>query len=199
MANGLKYLIALATAFALMLAIRTLVVSIHSINGNGLAPLYADGDQLLINRCSYGLRIGGAGVLPYGRLMRKPVQRGDIVVFTIPTSAPGGSPAAPPASAASTSYGPSSTQSVPGGFPAGLPDGLYIARCAGIPGDTLRTNHGLLCVPGLINCAKDDYYWLEAVNNKNPVDSRHLGFIPECCIIGRVVGVLYNRHNLRLQ
>jgi len=174
MANGLKYLIALATAFALMLAIRTLVVSIHSINGNGLAPLYADGDQLLINRCSYGLRIGGAGVLPYGRLMRKPVQRGDIVLFTVPSSAPGG-------------------------FPAGLPAGLYIARCAAIPGDTLRTNHGLLCVPGLINCAKDDYYWLEAVNNKNPVDSRHLGFIPECCIIGRVVGVLYNRHNLRLQ
>lgn len=186
MTNGLKYLIAFATAFALMLAIRTLVVSIHGVRGNGLAPLCADGDQLLVNRCSYGLRIGGGGLLPYGRLMRKPVQRGDIVLFTAPPSTPSASSA-------------SSPSSVPGGFAAGLPDGLYIARCAAIPGDTIRTNHGLLCVPGLINCAKDDYYWLEAVNTKNPVDSRHLGFIPECCIIGRVVGVLYNRHNLRLQ
>jgi hypothetical protein len=54
-------------------------------------------------------------------------------------------------------------------------------------------------VPGLVNCAKTDYYWLEAINQKNPVDSRHLGFIAENQIIGRVVTVLYNRHNIRLQ
>ena len=84
MANWLKYVIAFASAFALMLAIRTLAFSIHGVEGNGLAPLYQNGDRLLINRCSYGLRIEGNGILPYSRLMRSPVQRGDIVAFTVP-------------------------------------------------------------------------------------------------------------------
>ena len=84
MANWLKYVIAFASAFALMLAIRTLAFSIHGVEGNGLAPLYQNGDRLLINRCSYGLRIEGHGLLPYSRLMRSPVQRGDIVAFTVP-------------------------------------------------------------------------------------------------------------------
>ena len=84
MRNWLKYVIAFASAFALMLAIRTLAFSIHGVEGNGLAPLYQNGDRLLINRCSYGLRIEGNGILPYSRLMRSPVQRGDIVAFTVP-------------------------------------------------------------------------------------------------------------------
>ena len=84
MANWLKYVIAFASAFILMLAIRTLAFSIHGVEGNGLAPLYQNGDRLLINRCSYGLRIEGNGILPYSRLMRSPVQRGDIVAFTVP-------------------------------------------------------------------------------------------------------------------
>jgi signal peptidase I len=84
MANWLKYVIAFASAFTLMLAIRTLAFSIHGVEGNGLTPLFQSGDRLLINRCSYGLRIEGNGILPYSRLMRSPVRRGDIVAFTIP-------------------------------------------------------------------------------------------------------------------
>jgi signal peptidase I len=85
MANWLKYVIAFASAFALMLAIRTLAFSIHTINGAGLSPIFQNGDCLLINRCSYGLRIEGNGILPYSRLMRSAVRRGDIVAFTHPT------------------------------------------------------------------------------------------------------------------
>ena len=84
MANWLKYVIAFASAFILMLAIRTLAFSIHGVEGNGLTPLFQSGDRLLINRCSYGLRIEGHGILPYSRLMRSPIQRGDIVAFTMP-------------------------------------------------------------------------------------------------------------------
>ena len=84
MSNWLKYVIAFASAFAMMLLIRTLAFSIHGVMGEGLAPLYKSGDRLLINRCSYGLRIEGNGILPYSRLMRSPVQRGDIVAFTSP-------------------------------------------------------------------------------------------------------------------
>ena len=40
MAKGLKYVIAFASAFALMLVARALVVSVHSVNGNGLLQLW---------------------------------------------------------------------------------------------------------------------------------------------------------------
>ncbi len=166
MIKWLKYTVSLVSAFALMLAIRALVVSIHSVNGDGLAPLFQQGDQLLINRCSYGLRIAGHGLLPYSRLMRKPVRRGDIVVFTLPGDSI---------------------------------KGLMIARCKAIPGDTIRTQEGTLLVPGLKTCANADYYWLEAINKRNPVDSRLFGFIAEQQIIGEVVGVVYNRKIIRLQ
>lgn len=166
MMKGLRYVIPLISAFALMLAARTLVVSVHSVNGNGLAPLFHNGDQLLINRCSYGMRIEGNALLSYSRLMRKPVQKGDIVAFT---------------------------------WPGDSIKGLLIARCTATPGDTICTINGPLLVPGIETCAKADYYWLEAINKQNPVDSRHLGFISECDIIGRVVTVLYNRRNIQLQ
>ena len=166
MIKWLRYVIPLALAFMLMLAARTLVVSIHHVSGNGLAPLYKSGDCLLINRCSYGLRIEGNALLPYSRLMRSPVKKGDIVAFTVPSDSVAG---------------------------------ICIARCTAVPGDTIRTQNGSLLVPGLINCATSDHYWLEAINQQNPVDSRHLGFIPERHIIGRVVTVLYNRKNIRLQ
>ncbi len=165
MISWLKYVIALVSAFALMLAIRTLALSIHGVIGDGLTPVYQNGDRLLINRCSYGLRIEGNHLLPYSRLMRQPVERGDIVAFTAPDS---------------------------------LVDGLMIARCIAIPGDTIHTTKGTIMVPGLINCAKSDYYWLESLNHENPADSRHLGFIPESHIVGRVVTVLYNRKNTLL-
>ena len=166
MASWLKYVIAFASAFALMLAFRTFALSIHGVTGNGLAPLFQDGDRLLVNRCSYGLRIEGNRLLPYSRLMRKPVKRGDIVAFNVPCDSVAG---------------------------------ICIARCTAVPGDTIRTISGTLTVPGLATCAKADYYWLESINPNNPADSRHLGFIPERNIIGRVMTVLYNRKNIRLQ
>lgn len=165
MRNWLKFVITLVSAMVLMLVIRTLVFSVHSISGNGLAPLFQAGDQLLVNRCSYGLRIAGNGLLPYSRLWRQPVNRGDIVVFTVPN----GSAAA-----------------------------VCIARCKAVPGDTILTNKGTLVIPGLKTCADADYYWLEAINKRNPVDSRHLGFIHEQQILGRVTNVLYNRNNIHL-
>ncbi len=164
MANWLRYIVAFALAFALMLAFRTLVFSVHSVNGDALAPLYHHGDQLLVNRCSYGLRIAGHGLLPYSRLWSRPVKKGDIVAFKVPS---------------------------------GSPTGIFIARCAAVPGDTVNTLKGLLVVPGRKSCANADYYWLEGINGTNPADSRHLGFISEREILGRVVTTLYNRHQIQ--
>ena len=83
MTSSLKYVIAFVSAFALMLAFRTLALSIHGVTGSGLAPFYQDGDRLLVNRCSYGLRIEGNRLLPYSRLMRSPIKKGDIVAFSV--------------------------------------------------------------------------------------------------------------------
>ena len=166
MIKWLKNVIVLASAFALMLGFRALAFSIHNVTGNGLEPLYKHGDCLLVNRCSYVLGIEGHGLLPYSRLLRQPVKRGDIVAFTMPSDSVAG---------------------------------ICIARCKAVPGDTINTLKGKLVVPGLNTCAKADYYWLEALNQQNPADSRHLGFIPESNIIGEVITVIYNRKNLRLQ
>jgi len=163
MKNWMKFFATLASAFVLMLMFRNLAFSIHSVTGNGLAPLYQHGDQLLVNRCCYGLRIPGNALLPYSRLLRQPVGRGDIVAFIMPHA---------------------------------TSEGILIARCTAVPGDTIRTVKGPLVIPGRISCADADYYWLEALTQQNPIDSRHLGFIHEANIIGRVDGVLYNRNDI---
>ena len=162
MTEWLKYTLTLTAAMLLMVAVRTLVVSVHSVDGTALEPLFHDGDRLLVNRCSYGLRIEGNRLLPYSRLWRQPVRRGDIVAFKAP--------------------GEESR-------------GILIARCTAVPGDSVSVVGGPLVVPGTVNCADGDYFWLESLNSTNPADSRHLGFIHERYIVGRVATVLYNSHN----
>ena len=67
---------------------------------------------------------------------------------------------------------------------------VLICRCAALPGDTIFGK----IVPGLLNCADQDYYWVESLGKNNATDSRQLGFIPEERIIGRACLILYNHH-----
>jgi len=68
-----------------MLVFRALVLTIYTVEGNALSPLLHDGDRVLVNRWSYGLRVGGEGSLfSYGRIGRQPVSVGDIVAFNNP-------------------------------------------------------------------------------------------------------------------
>ena len=64
MANWLKFVIALASAFLLMLAFRALAFTLYTVDGRALAPVFINGDRLIVSRWSYGLRIDG------GRLWR---------------------------------------------------------------------------------------------------------------------------------
>ena len=159
MPNWLKFVIVFASAFVLMLAFRALAFSVYTVEGKGLQPVYIHGDRLLVNKWSYGLRVDGGGVLPYSRMLRKPVKKGDIVVFDIPND---------------------------------TIQGEFIARCKAVPGDSIKLQDRIVVVPGLKDCADADYYWLESLHPKNPADSRHLGFISERNIIGRVVTILYS-------
>ena len=159
MPNWLKFVIVFASAFVLMLAFRALAFSVYTVEGKGLQPVYIHGDRLLVNKWSYGLRVDGGGVLPYSRMLRKPIKKGDIVVFDIPND---------------------------------TIQGEFIARCKAVPGDSIKLQNRIVVVPGLKDCADADYYWLESLHPKNPADSRHLGFISERNIIGRVVTILYS-------
>lgn len=80
-----KFLLALVVAFALMLFFRATVFTVCSIDGSGLEPRLKQGDRVLVNRWSYGLRVGATGGLfSYGRLGRSMPCRGDIVAFENP-------------------------------------------------------------------------------------------------------------------
>ena len=69
-----------------MLAVRAVGLTVFTIEGNGLEPVLKTGDRVLVNRWSYGLRVGAGegGVFGYGRLWRQPVGRGELVAFEHP-------------------------------------------------------------------------------------------------------------------
>ncbi len=154
-----RFLLALAAAMLLMLCFRAVVFTICTVEGDGLEPLLIKGDRVLVNRWSYGLRVGGKnGVFGYTRLGRSAVERGDIVAFDHPAG--GGE--------------------------------MLICRCKALPGDTVQMNGEPLVVPGRVNCADADYYWMEAIGSNNTTDSRTLGLIAEHLIIGRVTTIVYS-------
>ena len=82
----LRFLLMLAVALVLMLLFRAVGITVCTIGGNDLTPTFIAGDRLLVNRWSYGLRVGGgeSGLFSYGRLWRQPVERGDLVAFEHP-------------------------------------------------------------------------------------------------------------------
>ena len=161
MRSTLKFIMALAVSLVAMMAFRALVATIYTVEGNGLAPVFLAGDRVLVNRWSYGLRVGCTnGLFNYGRIWRRPIERGDIVAFENPQNT----------------------------------NEVLICRCTALPGDTVSHQGETLVVPGRVNCAKDDFYWMEAVSRQNTTDSHLLGFIAEELIIGRVILVLFS-HN----
>ena len=82
MKGTLRFIIALAIACATMLAFRALVMTVCTIEGDGLSPQFIEGDRVVINRWSYGLRTGAKGSLfDYGRICQQKVQKGDFIAF----------------------------------------------------------------------------------------------------------------------
>ncbi len=158
MRNFLKFLLSVAVAFVLMLVFRSLAFTIYSIDGEGLEPEFMAGDHVLVNRWSYGLRMGGNGLFEYGRICRQPINRGDIVAYEEPGD---------------------------GGR-------TLIGRIKALPGDTIHYLGGTTLLPSIKNCDNADYYWIETINEQNPLDSRQLGDIREEYIIGRACMLIYS-------
>ena len=84
MRGSFKFLLALATAFVTMLAFRALVMTVCTVDGKGLEPVFQAGDHVVVNRWSYGLRTGEKGSLfDYGRICRQEINFSTMAVSVV--------------------------------------------------------------------------------------------------------------------
>ena len=85
MKKTLRFLLAFLIAFILMLVVRATGITLYTVSDTGLEPVLAAGDHVMVNRWSYGLKVGGKnGLFDYGRIIRQPVGRGDLVALENP-------------------------------------------------------------------------------------------------------------------
>lgn len=85
MKKTLRFLLAFLIAFAMMMVVRMIGVTIYTISGTGSEPVFQAGDRVMVNRWSYGLRVGGKDCFfGYGRIARQSVEKGDLVAFENP-------------------------------------------------------------------------------------------------------------------
>ena len=88
MKKTLRFLLAFLIAFAIMMVVRMIGVTLYTISGTGSEPVFQAGDRVMVNRWSYGLRVGGKdSFFGYGRIAR---QSGDTIVhegntFVVPS------------------------------------------------------------------------------------------------------------------
>lgn len=86
MRSTVKTLVVLAVAAVLLFLFRTIVFTVYTISDDSLAPTLLHGDRVLVNRWSYGLRVGGNSWISYVRYLRRPVKKGDFIAFDEPVS-----------------------------------------------------------------------------------------------------------------
>lgn len=105
---------AMLTAVVVVLLIKAFAFTSCTIPSTGMENSLYQGERVLVNKWSYGLRV------PFStwRWLEKPVGKGDIVLFNNPN--------------------PRSLQTAVGNRE------LFISRCVGVPGDTLMLNEELL-------------------------------------------------------
>jgi signal peptidase I len=168
MKGWFKSIIAIAAAILLMVVFRNVALTVFTINGEGFEPEFIVGDRVLVNRWSYGLRTG----------FRSSKGQHSNGLF---------------------SYGRIGKQPVRRCDIVAYDDPTDSTHCrtlfgrvCALPGDTIRYYGRTIIVPSIDNCNDADYYYIKALSEKNPIDSRYLGFISEQYIIGRVTMTLYS-------
>lgn len=208
MRNAIKFIIAIIIAGLLMILFRCVAFTIYIVPKTGIKPWLVDGDRVLVNRWSYGLRTGSDKTFPYSRWFRKPVGKGELVAFNYPLdtmhtvtnrsvhaafcmAGPGDTtyidhhPIIPPKRCRMVEVKPwnikllCNTYRIHEGRKADIKDGKLI-----VDGKTTRYAY-----------FSRNYYWMSSVDGDTTPDSRYYGFVPEDHIIGRIVMVVYSRGN----
>ena len=105
-----KWILAFAGAVAVVLLLRGFAFTSCLIPSTGMENSIFQGERILVNKWSYGLRVPFMSLFSYHRWCESPVRRQDIVVFNNPA-----------------------------GIRQPVIDRreIYIGRCIGVPGDTL--------------------------------------------------------------
>ena len=105
-----KWILAFAGAIAIVLLLRGFAFTSCLIPSTGMENSLFQGERILVNKWSYGLRLPLMSAFSYHRCRERPVQKRDIVVFNNP---------------AGIQQPPIDRREI------------YISRCIGTPGDTL--------------------------------------------------------------
>ncbi|WP_077155631.1 signal peptidase I [Bacteroides bouchesdurhonensis] len=105
-----KWILAFAGAIVIVLLLRGFAFTSCLIPSTGMENSLLEGERIIVNRWSYGLRIPFMSVFSYHRWCERPVKKQDIVVFNNPAAIQ---------------------------QPMIDRREIYISRCIGTPGDTL--------------------------------------------------------------
>lgn len=84
MRNAIRFLISLGIAWIVLLLVRALAFTPYTIADRSLEPTLLQGDRVIVNRWSYGLRTGGDSLFQYARIMQSPAKKGDFIAFYLP-------------------------------------------------------------------------------------------------------------------
>ena len=79
-----KWIIVLAGAIVTVLLLRGFVFTSYIIPSSGMENALYQGDRIIVNKWSYGLRVPCMSLLSYHRWNSQPVKSGDIAVFNNP-------------------------------------------------------------------------------------------------------------------
>ncbi len=112
------YIKVLFTAIGIVLLVRTFVITSCSIPSTGMENALYQGEKVLVNKWSYGLRIPFTA----SHFLSERAKKGDVVLFNNPIPADKETPV--------------------------FARSLYISRCVGAPGDTLMMNSELMVTGG---------------------------------------------------
>lgn len=106
-----KWILIFVGAIIVVLLLRGFMFTSVIIPSSGMENSLYEGDRVIVNKWSYGLRLPYMNLFGYKRLLEKPVKTGDIVVFNNPAD-----------------------------ISQPLTDwkSIFINRCIGTPGDTLK-------------------------------------------------------------
>lgn len=105
-----KWIFAFAGAIAVVLLLRGFAFTSCLIPSTGMENSLFQGERILVNKWSYGLRVPLMSLFSYHRWCERPVRQQDVVVFNNPAAI---------------------------GQPTIDRREIYISRCIGTPGDTL--------------------------------------------------------------